>query len=266
MKEEIKEAEFDALVDQKLPGVRAALAAKVTNSMGIPKEILEPPLGLRPRWLAEEERLDEVDAAIRRYVQAKKMVPQEWTEEWNYLYSRKEKRDREVSQKNRRLCVKFRSVLNDAVVGEWKDMPEIQPPTYEGIVNWMSHEGGYDLAQLDKHGGFDSHLVNYGLRQQFWVPNEEDFRQEAMKAKEFMKEAKEGGYGQGVIQGRVVVCKDACGDCGLTVGKEYSIVTYLDLGMVRVINDNGEERDYFQDRFHPEKAEKFFKRLTELSV
>ena len=234
---------------------------KVANSMGIPAQMIEPPLGLKPRWLVEEERFNEVDGAIKRYVQANKMVPSEWRDEWNELYVRKEKkaqedrlRDRE-SKKIHGLCIKFRSVLNDAVVGEWKDMPEIHPPTYDGIVKWMESEGGYDLSQLERQGVFDSHLVNYGLRQQFWVPNEQDFREEHQKAQE-------GGSGKGVIPGRVLVCKDDCGDCGLTKGKEYGIVFYLDDGMVRVVADNGAERDYFQDRFHSEKVEKFFKKLS----
>ena len=246
------EAELDAMVDQRLPEVLVTITGKVTDSMGIPSNMLEPPLGLKPRWLAEEERLEEVDAAIKRYGQVKKMVPREWTDEWNFLYERKKVRE---SKKVHGLCVKFRSVVNDAVVGEWNDMPEIQPPTYDGIVRWMDKQGGYDLTQLNKNGGFDSHLVNYGLRQQFWVPNEEDFRKEH-------QEAQEGGSGKGVIPGRVVVCKDDCGDCGLTKGKEYGIVTYLDLGMVRVVNDKGIEQDYFQDRFHSEKVEKFFNKFS----
>jgi hypothetical protein len=45
------------------------------------------------------------------------------------------------------------------------------------------------------------------------------------------------------------VCVDDCGgDCRLTEGKEYGIVV-IGGGLVRVINDAGEEREYFMERF-----------------
>ena len=263
----LTEVELDEVAKHIMPKVDNFVASlndandKVVNSMGTPKGILEPSLGLRPRWVAEEERFEEVDAAIKRYTEIKKFVPREWTDEWNYLYDRKLKREMDGSQGDRekirssRLCVKYRTVVNDAVVGEWKDIPEIRPPTYDGIVQWMKHQGGYDLSQLIKDCGWDKRLVNYGMRQQFWVPTSEDLIKEAQEAQQGVKD-------QGAIQGRVVVCKDDCGDCGLTKGKEYGIVTYLDLGMVRVVNDKGIEQDYFQDRFHSEKVEKFFNKFS----
>lgn len=36
------------------------------------------PLGLRPRWLAAEQRLTEVQAAVKRYLDAGVDVPHEW--------------------------------------------------------------------------------------------------------------------------------------------------------------------------------------------
>lgn len=42
----------------------------------------KPPLGLRPRALAKEDRLNEVRAAIWRYVNAKLDVPAEWIAEY----------------------------------------------------------------------------------------------------------------------------------------------------------------------------------------
>ncbi len=42
---------------------------------------LQPPLGLKPRKLHEEERHKEVLAAIQRCIQADKMVPVEWFQE-----------------------------------------------------------------------------------------------------------------------------------------------------------------------------------------
>lgn len=40
-----------------------------------------PPVGLRPRWLADEQRLDEVDAALERYRQSGIDLPKEWLNE-----------------------------------------------------------------------------------------------------------------------------------------------------------------------------------------
>jgi hypothetical protein len=48
----------------------------------------EPPLGLRPRFLAEESRLIEVWEAISRYLQAGYPLPIEWIEEYNELAER----------------------------------------------------------------------------------------------------------------------------------------------------------------------------------
>jgi len=40
-----------------------------------------PPVGLRPRWIADEHRLNEVDAALERYRQAGIEPPEEWLDE-----------------------------------------------------------------------------------------------------------------------------------------------------------------------------------------
>jgi hypothetical protein len=45
----------------------------------------KPPLGLRPRWLANETRLAEVQAAIDRYKAADWIVPVEWFHEAHEL-------------------------------------------------------------------------------------------------------------------------------------------------------------------------------------
>lgn len=47
-----------------------------------------PPLGLTPRWICEEERLEQVRAAIGRYIDASMNVPVEWIEEHNELTAR----------------------------------------------------------------------------------------------------------------------------------------------------------------------------------
>jgi hypothetical protein len=48
----------------------------------------KPPLGLAPRWLREEQRADEITAAISRYEKEGFPVPEEWLEEMRYLQGR----------------------------------------------------------------------------------------------------------------------------------------------------------------------------------
>jgi hypothetical protein len=55
-----------------------------------------PPLGLKPRFIHEEQRLDAVRDAITRYIAAGYDVPMEWTEEFCDLKARIEKRKKNV--------------------------------------------------------------------------------------------------------------------------------------------------------------------------
>lgn len=41
----------------------------------------KPPIGLKPRWMAESDRAQEIVNAITRYNDAKKEVPRDWLEE-----------------------------------------------------------------------------------------------------------------------------------------------------------------------------------------
>jgi hypothetical protein len=43
------------------------------------------PIGVMPRWLHDEKRLDEVRSAILRYVGVNQPLPEEWVEEYNEL-------------------------------------------------------------------------------------------------------------------------------------------------------------------------------------
>lgn len=47
----------------------------------------KPPMGLRPKFLADEERIAEINEAIFRYMGAKKIIPQEWIDEYNSIAS-----------------------------------------------------------------------------------------------------------------------------------------------------------------------------------
>lgn len=46
---------------------------------------VKPPLGLRPRFIALEERLKEVNEAIDRYREAEIVIPSEWLDEKNFI-------------------------------------------------------------------------------------------------------------------------------------------------------------------------------------
>ncbi len=44
-----------------------------------------PPLGCRPRWLIAELRADELTAALIRYRNAHRAIPEEWVQELGEL-------------------------------------------------------------------------------------------------------------------------------------------------------------------------------------
>ena len=49
------------------------------------EEIVKTPIGLRPKWIIDKERLNEVRSAIVRYYDAELKIPIEWIEEYNQL-------------------------------------------------------------------------------------------------------------------------------------------------------------------------------------
>ncbi|NGM81226.1 hypothetical protein G5B47_02235 [Paenibacillus sp. 7124] len=50
---------------------------------------IKPPLGLTPRFIVEERRIDEIKAAVTRYFDAGRKVPADWIAEYNELVERK---------------------------------------------------------------------------------------------------------------------------------------------------------------------------------
>ena len=52
----------------------------------------KPPLGLRPRYIAEAQRRVEIQAAVMRYMDAGYPLPDEWIAEYNELAKRREVR------------------------------------------------------------------------------------------------------------------------------------------------------------------------------
>jgi hypothetical protein len=53
----------------------------------------KPPLGIKPRWLHEEQRINAITAAIKRYLEEDVPIPQKWIEEYNELAERKNARN-----------------------------------------------------------------------------------------------------------------------------------------------------------------------------
>ena len=49
------------------------------------EQIVKPPIGLKPKWLSDKERLNEVRSAIVRYYRAELKIPIEWVKEYNEL-------------------------------------------------------------------------------------------------------------------------------------------------------------------------------------
>lgn len=53
---------------------------------------VKPPLGLRPRYIADEHRMNEIRCAVRRYMDAGLALPCEWIAEYNEIAKRREER------------------------------------------------------------------------------------------------------------------------------------------------------------------------------
>lgn len=45
----------------------------------------KPPLGLVPKFIRQEQRIEEIKSAIRRYLIAEYCIPSEWVSEYNEL-------------------------------------------------------------------------------------------------------------------------------------------------------------------------------------
>jgi hypothetical protein len=65
---------------RKLPG------SWMEDRFELVEPIEKPPLGLKPRKFAVQERLVEVLQAMTRYVEAGKKIPDEWDKEYAELY------------------------------------------------------------------------------------------------------------------------------------------------------------------------------------
>lgn len=50
------------------------------------EQLFAPPLGLRPREIVVQTRINEISAAIGRYTAEHKLIPREWFEEYYELW------------------------------------------------------------------------------------------------------------------------------------------------------------------------------------
>jgi hypothetical protein len=53
-----------------------------------PPPTAKPPLGIMPRYIHDEQRLNDLCLAINRYITGNKAIPIEWIEEYNELVKR----------------------------------------------------------------------------------------------------------------------------------------------------------------------------------
>lgn len=71
-------------------------------------------------------------------------------------------------------CIRFRVVVNDAVCRPWENMPEVQPPTFAALVQYLQGVCAIDPRPLEVAGMFDNgrggSYLSYGERKQFWLP------------------------------------------------------------------------------------------------
>ena len=65
---------------------------QLTNFMGInfldsEPECEKPPLGVMPKYIWDKKRLSDLASAMQRYLDAEKLIPKEWIDEYNELMS-----------------------------------------------------------------------------------------------------------------------------------------------------------------------------------
>jgi hypothetical protein len=66
-----------------IPNVPVEERSKLNE--GVDKKVKRPPLGLKPKFLVQEQRIKEIEAAVIRYFEAYHVIPIEWIEEYNEI-------------------------------------------------------------------------------------------------------------------------------------------------------------------------------------
>lgn len=62
-----------------------AVIKLIEQNQLFPRQTKKPPLGVMPNTLFYEQRLVDLEAAMKRYNDSNTKVPEEWTKEWNWL-------------------------------------------------------------------------------------------------------------------------------------------------------------------------------------
>jgi hypothetical protein len=69
------------------------------------------------------------------------------------------------------MIIKYRTVINDAAVWPWEDMPEVQPATLTGLINYLRQTCGINPEPLEPDAWrSEGYAVRYGYHKQFWLP------------------------------------------------------------------------------------------------
>jgi hypothetical protein len=104
-------------------------------------------------------------------------------------------------------------------------------------------EIGFSVEKLHQVA-FDSHVWDYGSRLQFYVMHENEL------SKSFQENEKRKRVFKGLTSGDRLICVDAQDVMGLTEGKVYTFdCAGEEDGLVVVLDDNEEMKDYFFERF-----------------
>lgn len=72
----------------------------------------KPPLGLKPKYIHDAERAQEIKCAIARYMEHKKRVPPEWVDEFNELTNPDHKAD-EIK------LIGIENLTEQGISGDW---------------------------------------------------------------------------------------------------------------------------------------------------
>ena len=70
--------------------------------------------------------------------------------------------------------ISYRFVINDAQANPWESMSEIQPPTLTGLIHYLERADlteKFYIEKLKVEATHDSHIIEYGMRRQFYVPS-----------------------------------------------------------------------------------------------
>lgn len=139
----------------------------------------------------------------------------------------------------------FRQVINNVNVGPWIELTDdIRQHTLDGLKGWMARQTVSVLIKGNQgetwnpdelHSvNFDTHIWDYGLILQFYVPDNQSKKKLSRGNKQMIPYK--------------VRCVDTDGVDDITIGHEYLVFGYDD-DLIIVFNDQGQKKSYFPRRF-----------------